>query len=128
VDKYVPAAGQGTLAIEARAGDTAILALLANIHDAATAACLAFERAIVKALAGSCLAPIGACAQPREQDPGWMVRALVASPDGKQAARCALMAASAEVKALQDLRPLMLETLERRGAMKILAALPGDAA
>jgi hydroxymethylbilane synthase len=128
VEKYVPAAGQGTLAIEARAGDGAILALLGKIHDAATGACLGFERAIVKALAGSCLAPIGVCAQPREQDPGWIVRALVASPDGKKAARCALMAASAEAGALEELRPLMLETLRKRGAMEILAALPGETA
>jgi hydroxymethylbilane synthase len=124
VDKYVPAAGQGTLAIEARAQDGAIQSLLAKIHDSTTAACLAFERSIVKALAGSCLAPIGVCAQPREQEPGWIVRALVASPDGKAAARCALMAQSADVAALHGLRDTMLKTLAARGAMEILASLP----
>ena len=102
VEKYVRAAGQGTLPIEARAGDGAILALLGKIHDAATGACLGFERAIVKALAGSCLAPIGVCAQPREGGSGvdcaggwWRVRM------GRGRARCALMAASAEVGALE---------------------------
>jgi hydroxymethylbilane synthase len=126
VEKYVPAAGQGTLAIEARVGNLAIRALLEKIHDAATAACLEFERAIVKALAGSCLAPMGVCAQPREKEAGWILRALVASPDGKAAARCALMEASGDAAALQGLQPLMVETLRRRGAMEILAALPEE--
>ncbi len=89
LDKYIPAAGQGTLALEARADQTELLAILAHLHHAPTAACLQFERAIIKALAGSCVAPIGVYAQPRENDPGWIVRAIVGSPDGKQLARCA---------------------------------------
>jgi hydroxymethylbilane synthase len=123
-DKFIPAAGQGTLAIEARRSDTALIALLQNIHDPATAACLHLERRIVVALAGSCLAPIGVCAQPRTTDPGWIVRAIVGSPDGKHLARAALMAQQPGIASLHELEPLLLETLINRGAKKILSQLP----
>ncbi len=123
IDKYIPAAGQGTLAIESRADRAEVRELLSKIHDATTGACLAFERSIVKALAGSCLAPIGVCALARENDPGWLVRAIVISPDGKQVARCALMSQSARVESLHALQSHMLETLDQRGACAILADL-----
>jgi hydroxymethylbilane synthase len=123
-DKFIPAAGQGTLAIEARRTDTALIALLQNIHDPVTAACLHFERRIVAALAGNCLAPIGVCAQPRATEPGWIVRAIVASPDGKHLARAALMAQTPGIASLNELERLLLETLLKRGAKNILAQQP----
>ena len=125
-DKFIPAAGQGTLAIEARAADTPLLALLANLHDPITAACLSFERRVIAALAGNCFAPIGVCAQPRQNDPGWLVRAIVASPDGKHIARCALMSQDPDISALHALAPLMLETLAKRGAHQILNVTPHE--
>ncbi len=95
-DQFIPAAGQGTLALECRAADLFTRQLLATVHDAQTFMSLEFERAIIAALAGSCLAPIAVCAEPTppsESPPlhtGWIVRALVASPDGKNVARATL--------------------------------------
>ncbi len=128
VDRFVPAAGQGTLAIETRAEDAPLRALLAHIHDPLVAACLAFERRLVAALNGSCLAPIGVIAQPRGivegvRQPGYLVRGIVASPDGRQIARAVLMAQEDTFAALDDLSPLLLRTLESRGAREILASL-----
>jgi hydroxymethylbilane synthase len=126
-DQFVPAAGQGILAIEARRADAALLQVLARIHDRVTAACLSLERGLIASLAGNCLAPIGVVAQPRgvvegRRQPGYLVRALVATPDGRQMARAALMAQQDEIAALEALGPLLLQTLERRGAREILAA------
>ena len=58
--QWLPAAGQGALAIECRADDEELLALLAGIHDPETAAAVAAERAILTALVGGCQVPIGA--------------------------------------------------------------------
>ena len=122
-DQFIPAAGQGTLALECRADDAFTRALLGRLHDARTFASLEFERAIIAALAGSCLAPIAVCAEPRKpaDGPGWIVRALVASPDGKAMARATLM--TEDPNGLPELQPLLLQTLESRGAREILARL-----
>jgi len=118
-DQFIPAAGQGTLAIEARAADAPLISLLQKIHDSLAAAALTFERRIIATLAGNCLAPIGVCAEPRESNPGWIVRAIVASPDGTRIARSTLMGQS-----LDDLAPHLLDTLKQRGAHDILANIP----
>lgn len=55
-----PAAGQGALAITARAGDTRTLEALARLNDADTFAAVAAERAFLDALDGSCRTPIAA--------------------------------------------------------------------
>jgi hydroxymethylbilane synthase len=121
VENFIPAAGQGTLAIECRETDERVRGLLGRIHDPVTAACLCFERGIVRALAGNCLAPIGVCAQPRETEEGWLVRAIVASPDGQKVARCALMSQNEGEEGLAELSPLMVQTLAQRGAFELLA-------
>ena len=119
-DKFIPAAGQGTLAIEARRSDSALLELLGKIHDETAAGSLELERRVIGQLAGNCLAPIGVCAQTRVSDPGWIVRAIVATPDGKRIARATLMAQEAGREALMGLEGLLMETLKRRGAEEIL--------
>ena len=58
----LPAAGQGALAVQCRANDDAILALLAPLHCTDTAACVTAERAFLNALDGSCRTPIAAFA------------------------------------------------------------------
>lgn len=60
--QWLPGVGQGAIALETRAGDEATAALLAPLHDAATAACARAERALNRALAGDCSVPIGAYA------------------------------------------------------------------
>ena len=62
-DVMLPAAGQGALAVQCRADDEAGLALLAPLHCADTAACVAAERAFLNALDGSCRTPIAALAK-----------------------------------------------------------------
>ncbi len=62
--RFVPAPGQGALALEARAGDARVREAVANILDAETTACLRAERALAKALDASCHTPLGAHAKP----------------------------------------------------------------
>ena len=60
LDQMIPAAGQGTLAITARAGDAESIALAFALDDAATHRCLAAERALIDVLEADCHTPVGA--------------------------------------------------------------------
>jgi hydroxymethylbilane synthase len=60
LDALVPAAGQGVLALTARAGDEAARTAAAGVGDEATLTCLRAERALVRALDADCRTPVGA--------------------------------------------------------------------
>ena len=60
LDRLVPAAGQGTLAITAREGDVDSIALAAALDDEATHHCLSAERALIGVLEADCHTPVGA--------------------------------------------------------------------
>jgi hydroxymethylbilane synthase len=57
---WLPAPGQAAIAIEARADQPAVLALLAALDDADTRLTVTAERAMNHALGGSCTVPVGA--------------------------------------------------------------------
>lgn len=61
--RFVPAAGQGVLAIQVRASDEAALQLVAELDDAATRTAQEAERAFMLAMGASCAVPIGAWAR-----------------------------------------------------------------
>jgi hydroxymethylbilane synthase len=61
-DIMLPAVAQGALAIETRADDSELRDALAPLHDAASAACVFAERAMLAALDGSCRTPIAGLA------------------------------------------------------------------
>ena len=62
VDGFLPAVGQGAIALTARSGDAPTLAALAAVADAETGSALAAERAFLAALEGSCRTPIAGLA------------------------------------------------------------------
>ena len=60
--RFIPAAAQGAITVECRAGDAVARALLAVLDDAPTRLCVSAERAMTRALGGSCQIPIAAYA------------------------------------------------------------------
>jgi hydroxymethylbilane synthase len=77
-----PAPGQGALAIECRAGDTAMHSALQPLEDADTRKAVTAERTCLAALGGGCLVPIGAyCHRIGDE---LHLRAVVASADGRK--------------------------------------------
>ena len=80
VEDMLPAPGQAIIAIEARAGDTAVLGTLAAISDAEAMTALIAERAFAAALGGSCHSPVAALAA-RDGDM-FRLRAELLAPDG----------------------------------------------
>jgi hydroxymethylbilane synthase len=80
VDDFLPAVGQGIIAIEARGDDERTLALLAAVNHADTAAALTAERAFLAVLEGSCRTPIAGHAVVAAGR--LRFRGLIAKPDG----------------------------------------------
>ncbi len=79
--QFVPAPGQGMLALEARAADEGLHERLAAVLDPASGTCLLAERALALELQASCHTPLGAHA--RHTDEGRLsLRGWVGLPDG----------------------------------------------
>jgi hydroxymethylbilane synthase len=84
VEEFLPAAGQGAIAIETRANDESARAHAAAVDDADTHTALAAERAFLAALGGSCRTPIAGHAR-IEGDDAVRFRGLIAKTDGSDA-------------------------------------------
>ena len=80
--ELVPAAGQGTLALEARVGDERAQAAARAITDAGSWDALCAERTLVAGLDASCHTPLGAHATIGGD--GVVLRTFVGLPDGSQ--------------------------------------------
>jgi len=110
----LPCAGQGALAIETRADDADLIARLAALGDRATRLAVAAERAVSRALGGSCSMPLAAHAA--WQGDKLVLNAAVGHPD-KRAAPL-LRAQSGGVVADEG----AAEALGRAAARSLLAA------
>ena len=98
VDEFLPAVGQGIVAIETRADDRATRMLLDAVNDAQTATVLAAERAFLAVLDGSCRTPIAGHAT---LTAGRLrLHGLVAKPDGSAAFECTREGPASEAAAL----------------------------
>jgi hydroxymethylbilane synthase len=78
--EFVPAVGQGVIAIETRADDARMRELIAKIADAEAATALVAERAFLTELDGSCKTPIAGHA--RLVDGELRFHGLIVKPDG----------------------------------------------
>ncbi len=117
-ESSLPAAGQGALGIEALADRPEVAAWVAPLNDMATAACVRAERAVSRALAGSCEVPLGAYGE--YADGTLRLRGLVATPDGTRIARAEHAGPASDPEALGL---ALVADLRAQGANEILAAL-----
>lgn len=78
--EFVPAPGQGAIAITMRRGENAVLRFLAPVLDLPTAVALLAERSFLSVLGGTCKTPLGAYA--RLGGNKITINAIVLSPDG----------------------------------------------
>ena len=117
-EQCLPAAGQGALGIECRAGREDLLRLVAPLADDRAARCVRAEREVSRALGGNCSLPLAAYAELR--DGALRLRALVASPDGREIVRAECEGSALDPEAL-GMRAA--ESLRKGGAQRILAEL-----
>jgi hydroxymethylbilane synthase len=130
-ETLVPAPGQGALAVQCRAGDEELLALLAAVDDAAARAATTAERVFLRDLEAGCTAPVGAFAEPTEPVEDGLsgfksqsvlrvcLRGLVASVDGRDVVRVEGEGEPEEVGAR------LAREARAAGAEKILEAIRG---
>ncbi len=78
--EFLPAPGQGVIAVECREDDAATLALLARLDDARTRAAVEAERGFLGALGSGCTLPVGAYA--RVDGDLVALRAMIATVEG----------------------------------------------
>jgi hydroxymethylbilane synthase len=83
VEEFLPAVGQGAIAIETRADDEKTRGFVSTIGDADTATALAAERAFLAVLDGSCRTPIAGHA--RLDGDTVRFRGMIAKTDGSEA-------------------------------------------
>jgi len=117
-EELLPAVGQGALGIECLAARTDLIAMLAPLNDTATLACVSAERALSRALAGSCNVPIAGFAE--SSGDRLRLRAYVGAPDGTRHVRGEREGAA---NAAEALGAALADELRARGAAEILAAL-----
>ena len=80
---WLPAPAQAAVAVECRADATDVIALLAGLDDAGTRACVEAERAMNRALGGSCHVPVAGLAQWRG-DELWLQGLVGGVADGRR--------------------------------------------
>jgi hydroxymethylbilane synthase len=113
-----PAAGQGALAIEIRAGDSATRQCLQFLDDKTARLTTTCERALLSKLGGGCQVPIGAYAEMRQGE--LYLQAVVASPDGTR-----VLSESSTGNDAVALGGQVAENLLRRGGSAILQEVYG---
>ena len=107
-DEMLPAPGQGALAVECRADEPELTALLGSVTDPASMAAVTAERSLLEALAAGCSTPVAAYAG--DADPLRM-RAAVMSADGSRVLRARGGAPAAMARQLgQDLAVELLRS------------------
>lgn len=97
-DIMLPAVAQGAIALELRADDADTAQLIAPLNDAATALCVAAERAFLAKLDGSCRTPIAGHAAVAGE--ALQFRGLILRPDGSEAYETACAGSRADAAAL----------------------------
>lgn len=115
----LPAAGQGALGIEIAAHRSDLIDVLLPLNHAKTAACVTAERALARALGGSCQVPLAAYCT--ADDYGLLtLNGLVATPDGSM-----MLTAEAQAPAeyADALGRAVAKKLADDGAMEIIAAV-----
>lgn len=129
-DRFLPAPGQGALAVECRVGDAESIPGLLDLDHLPTRLAVTAERALLSALEAGCAAPVGALGS-LMPDGGFLVLdALVASLDGtrtmRRTARIDLVGErAADVSSADRLGRSLAQTLLDDGAADLAPIGPG---
>jgi hydroxymethylbilane synthase len=115
-ETMLPAPGQGALAVQCRAQDSATLTLLAALDDAAVRTAVTAERTFLNVLESGCSAPVGALATVEGQT--ITMQALVAAPSGQH-----LIRVRGQGPDPQQLGQMLAQQAMEQGAGHILARL-----
>jgi hydroxymethylbilane synthase len=114
-DEMTPAPGQGALGVQARSGDDRVLQVLASIDDEGARRTTEAERDLAARVGGDCNVPFGALAT--SDGDRLTLRAVVASPDGRELVRAKVEGAARDGSRVAE---AAWKALRDRGADKIV--------
>jgi len=118
VEDFVPAVGQGALAVETREGDEAVSRLVQVLDHPESRLCVEAERAFMTSLGGGCQVPAGAYAS-KEGDE-LELRGMLAAPDGEVLLKEKVRGALRQGRLLGE---YLAQRILDRGGRELLAAL-----
>lgn len=109
MDVMLPAAGQGALAVEARAdvgdADPELAAALSTLDDSLSRAAVTAERTLLAALEAGCTAPVGAFAEVADSSapaPTLVLHAVACSATGSQTVRMSAAGRASEARGVGE--------------------------
>ncbi len=119
--QVLPSCGQGALAVECRADDSDLLALLGMLDDPDSRAATTAERALLQALEAGCSAPVGGLAFVAEGDDGMelFLRGSVTAIDGNDAVR---QSVTGSVSGAEEVGRRLAAELLSDGAAELMGA------
>ncbi len=120
VEEFVPAVGQGILAVEAREADREVLELLRRLDDTRSRSEAVAERAFLERLGADCHTPVAGHA--RHEGSALTLTGVVASLDGMTVVRSQ---ATGEPRKAEQLGASVAEELLAKGAKALLDASRG---
>jgi len=115
VGTMVPAPGQGSLAVQCRAADRQVRAMLSTLEHRASGVALETERALVRMIGGGCDLPLGAIAAVKGDEV--RLAAIVCTADGSR-----ILRAAADAGDPRRAARIVASSLRDQGADEILAA------
>jgi hydroxymethylbilane synthase len=118
--EFLPACGQGALAVEVRADDVRAAELCSALDHPATHRATTAERAFLAALGGGCLVPIGAYGRSPAGQENLVLTGMVASLDGSRLIRRTIEGAVREPGDAVALGERLAEGMRAEGAEDIL--------
>lgn len=120
-DRWLPAVGQGALAVVARADDARTAERLSTLHHVVTGCAVAAERALLRELEGGCQIPIGALATVDAEK--LRLAAFVSSLDGTRLIRHEM---EGELTEAEGIGQQVAEALRQQGADAILKEIRSE--
>lgn len=125
--QLMPAAGQGALALECRAGDESTLAAVGQLNSPETYASTAAERTLLAVLEAGCLAPVGCMTRILSHDNSQSVQieltGRVIAADGSKILE---YSDCADMEIAEELGHRVAQRLLASGADKLIAESRGD--
>lgn len=118
--EFLPACGQGALALEIREGDTATRDLCKPLVHMPTWMCVSAERAYLGGMGGGCQAPIGAFACFTEHSDRMTLAGMAADVDGTTLVGQTLTAACSTLAQALELGKQLAQAVRCRGGEEIL--------
>lgn len=123
--EFLPACGQGAMAVETRDDDAVARDICGILDDASTRMCVTAERAYLQAMGGGCQAPVGAWGR-IEADGKLVLSGFAASTDGRHYVRDEVAVVGNDLQSATQLGHDLAARIRAQGIDDILLELAGQ--